>query len=338
MKTNLKIWAAIFAIVAAGILITQFTRGYVSRQTAQYASDLSGTSLAGAPASGVPAADSGEGEAATEILAEEEAVPLGDTSSTGSEKEAGEGKMAVSADAGGEESAAAGEAESALADEAAPAAALAEAMPRSRSLPDTAEASAAGAAMEAGAASETGTALETGPLAGTAEITADIAAVPENESVSADGMPVPLEETAAPSEEAAAAVPRLAAAAAETKDYHEQLSDIRERLPQVEAQIERLRSSDTDNNMYNVKSLAQSEQKIWERELDAVYDLLMEALPENEAEELKKDQQSWLAEATKGARAESSKNGGGSMESVEYAAAMAEAARERVYALLDAYE
>lgn len=332
MKTNLKIWAAIFAIVAAGILITQFTRGYVSRQTAQYASDLSGTSLAGAPASGVPAADSGEGEAATEILAEEEAVPLGDTSSTGSEMEAGEGKMAVSADAGGEESAAGGEAESALADEAAPAAALAETMPRSRSLPDTAEAS------EAGAASETGTALETGPLAGTAEITADIAAVPENESVSADGMPVPLEETAAPSEEAAAAVPRLAAAAAETKDYHEQLSDIRERLPQVEAQIERLRSSDTDNNMYNVKSLAQSEQKIWERELDAVYDLLMEALPENEAEELKKDQQSWLAEATKGARADSSKNGGGSMESVEYAAAMAEAARERVYALLDAYE
>ena len=56
------------------------------------------------------------------------------------------------------------------------------------------------------------------------------------------------------------------------------------------------------------------------------------------AEELKKDQQSWLAEATKGARADSSKNGGGSMESVEYAAAMAEAARERVYALLDAYE
>lgn len=331
MKTNLKIWAAIFAIVAAGILITQFTRGYVSRQTAQYASDLSGTSLAGAPASGVPAADSGEGEAATEILAEEEAVPLGD-SSAGSEMEAGEEKMAVSADTGGEESAAGGEAESALADEAAPAAALAETMPRSRSLPDTAEAS------EAGAASETGTALETGPLAGTAEITADIAAVPENESVSADGMPVPLEETAAPSEEAAAAVPRLAAAAAETKDYHEQLSDIRERLPQVEAQIERLRSSDTDNNMYNVKSLAQSEQKIWERELDAVYDLLMEALPENEAEELKKDQQSWLAEATKGARADSSKNGGGSMESVEYAAAMAEAARERVYALLDAYE
>ena len=124
---------------------------------------------------------------------------------------------------------------------------------------------------------------------------------------------------------------------AETEDYRTQLARIQERLVQVEAQIARIRSSDTDSNVYNVKNLAQSELKIWERELDAVYDLLMDSLPEEEAEELKKEQQSWLEKASNDAREAASKKSGGSMESVEYTAAMAEAARARVYELLELY-
>lgn len=124
---------------------------------------------------------------------------------------------------------------------------------------------------------------------------------------------------------------------AETEDYRTQLARIQERLVQVEAQIARIRSSDTDSNVYNVKNLAQSELKIWERELDAVYDLLMDSLPEEEAEELKKEQQSWLEKASNNAREAASKKSGGSMESVEYTAAMAEAARARVYELLELY-
>ncbi len=140
------------------------------------------------------------------------------------------------------------------------------------------------------------------------------------------------------SEDVADQAPEAASADAGTEDVQTRLADIREHLTQVEAQIERLRDADTDSNVYNVRNLAQSEQKIWERELDTVYDLLMETLPEDEAEMLKKEQQTWLEETTNKAREASGKVSGSSMESVEYAASVAESTRARVYSLLDTYE
>ena len=58
VKANLKIWAVIFTIVAAGMLITQFTRGYVSRQTAQYAAGSAGLEETAAAASQASEAES----------------------------------------------------------------------------------------------------------------------------------------------------------------------------------------------------------------------------------------------------------------------------------------
>lgn len=309
MKANLKIWAVIFTIVAAGMLITQFTRGYVSRQTAQYAAGSAGLEETAAAASQASEAESfslagSDGAAGLEArkmpdkIAEEGgsvgAEPSG-LSDTEGEELSSEGTEAVP---------------DAAASAPVPFLAQAEGFSsESDSAEITEEAS--------------GEAAPASPAPAAAMIPQETAA--ESAAAETEEPSVSLRSAQAPEE------------SAETEDYRTQLARIQERLVQVEAQIARIRSSDTDSNVYNVKNLAQSELKIWERELDAVYDLLMDSLPEEEAEELKKEQQSWLEKASNDAREAASKKSGGSMESVEYTAAMAEAARARVYELLELY-
>lgn len=309
MKANLKIWAVIFTIVAAGMLITQFTRGYVSRQTAQYAAGSAGLEETAAAASQASEAESfslagSDGAAGLEArkmpdkTAEEGgsvgAEPFGLSDTEGDELSS-EGTEAVP---------------DAAASAPVPFLAQAEGFSsESDSAEITEEAS--------------GEAAPASPAPAAAMIPQETAA--ESAAAETEEPSVSLRSAQAPEE------------SAETEDYRTQLARIQERLVQVEAQIARIRSSDTDSNVYNVKNLAQSELKIWERELDAVYDLLMDSLPEEEAEELKKEQQSWLEKASNNAREAASKKSGGSMESVEYTAAMAEAARARVYELLELY-
>lgn len=309
MKANLKIWAVIFIIVAAGMLITQFTRGYVSRQTAQYAAGSAGLEETAAAASQASEAESFS-LAGSDGAAGLEARKMPD-------KTAEEGGSVGAEPSGLSDTE--GEELSSEGTEAVPDAAA--------SAPVPFLAQAEGFSSESDSAEITeeasGEAAPASPAPAAAMIPQETAA--ESAAAETEEPSVSLRSAQAPEE------------SAETEDYRTQLARIQERLVQVEAQIARIRSSDTDSNVYNVKNLAQSELKIWERELDAVYDLLMDSLPEEEAEELKKEQQSWLEKASNDAREAASKKSGGSMESVEYTAAMAEAARARVYELLELY-
>ena len=309
MKANLKIWAVIFTIVAAGMLITQFTRGYVSRQTAQYAAGSAGLEETAAAASQASEVESFS-LAGSDGAAGLEARKMPD-------KTAEEGGSVGAEPSGLSDTE--GEELSSEGTEAVPDAAA--------SAPVPFLAQAEGFSSESDSAEITeeasGEAAPASPAPAAAMIPQETAA--ESAAAETEEPSVSLRSAQAPEE------------SAETEDYRTQLARIQERLVQVEAQIARIRSSDTDSNVYNVKNLAQSELKIWERELDAVYDLLMDSLPEEEAEELKKEQQSWLEKASNNAREAASKKSGGSMESVEYTAAMAEAARARVYELLGLY-
>lgn len=309
MKANLKIWAVIFTIVAAGMLITQFTRGYVSRQTAQYAAGSAGLEETAAAASQASEVESFS-LAGSDGAAGLEARKMPD-------KTAEEGGSVGAEPSGLSDTE--GEELSSEGTEAVPDAAA--------SAPVPFLAQAEGFSSESDSAEITeeasGEAAPASPAPAAAMIPQETAA--ESAAAETEEPSVSLRSAQAPEE------------SAETEDYRTQLARIQERLVQVEAQIARIRSSDTDSNVYNVKNLAQSELKIWERELDAVYDLLMDSLPEEEAEELKKEQQSWLEKASNNAREAASKKSGGSMESVEYTAAMAEAARARVYELLELY-
>lgn len=122
-----------------------------------------------------------------------------------------------------------------------------------------------------------------------------------------------------------------------SSSLQEELHEYQERFPQLDSQIEQMRKSETENNMYSVKNSAQTERRIWERELDGIYRLLCDSLDETAAQELKKEQQEWQQVRDSRAEEAAKKNSGGSLESVDYIASVAASNRERAYALLEKY-
>lgn len=119
----------------------------------------------------------------------------------------------------------------------------------------------------------------------------------------------------------------------------ERLAEYERRLPELDVQIEAIRNSETDNSTINlVKTTAQTELRIWEREMDGIYRIICESLDDEAAEALKKEQQEWIKQRNSKAEAAAKKNSGGTLESVDYIASAAASTRERAYELLKTYK
>lgn len=125
--------------------------------------------------------------------------------------------------------------------------------------------------------------------------------------------------------------PKLTAA-----DLGLKLEDYQYRFSELDDQIQRMRSAETENTVQSVRSAVKTELRIWERELEAVYSLLIVSLDEEAAEDLRTDQQTWIIERDAAAQEVSKKNSG-SIESVEYTASIAASTRERAYQLVERY-
>lgn len=122
-------------------------------------------------------------------------------------------------------------------------------------------------------------------------------------------------------------------------DVQERLAEYEQRLPELDVQIEAIRTSETDNPTINsVKTTAQTELRIWEREMDGIYRIICESLDDEAAEDLKKEQQEWIKQRNSKAEAAAKKNSGGTLESVDYIASAAASTRERAYELLKLYK
>lgn len=149
-----------------------------------------------------------------------------------------------------------------------------------------------------------------------------------------------LEEKAKMDDETADAksAKNLEAAEEEILDLQAQLAKYQRRLPELDRQIEQMRNSEVDGFVYSVKNAAQTERRIWERELEGIYRLLLEFLDEQSVQELKKEQEKWEKLRDSRAQEAGKKNSGGSMESVDYIASVAASARERAYQLLEKYQ
>ena len=144
-----------------------------------------------------------------------------------------------------------------------------------------------------------------------------------------------------------AAVPETAAAedmpispltGARTREYKTNLMvDYRKRLEDLDTQILKMREEETDSNVYSIKTSAETELKLWEGELNSIYNALMEMLSQEDAAKLASEQQEWLKNRDARA-AESTGRNSGSMEGISYAAALANLTRDRAYELAGRYE
>ena len=113
-------------------------------------------------------------------------------------------------------------------------------------------------------------------------------------------------------------------------------TDYRRRLEELDRQIIELEEEGAGTNVYSAQTSQASELKLWESEMNGIYNSLLKELPQAEAEVLAKEQQQWLKERDIKATGKDAKSK--SLKGVEYTAALAELTRERAYELVDLYE
>ncbi|MCD7991167.1 MAG: DUF1311 domain-containing protein [Clostridia bacterium] len=133
-------------------------------------------------------------------------------------------------------------------------------------------------------------------------------------------------------------MPMSPLAGAKTREYKTNLIvDYRKRLEDLDTQIFKMREEETNSNVYSIKTSAETELKLWEGELNSIYNALMEMLSQEDAAKLASEQQEWLKNRDAKA-AESTGRNSGSMEGISYAATLAGLTKDRAYELAGRYE
>ena len=110
------------------------------------------------------------------------------------------------------------------------------------------------------------------------------------------------------------------------------------RLAELDAQIKRMREEETDSNPNSIKTTAETELKLWDAELNLLYNEIMDELDEDSASELIKQEREWMRERDALAVAAAKKSGGTALEGLEYTASLADTTRKRVYDLAASYK
>lgn len=318
---NKRIWLVIVCILVVGVLVTRYTSSVVNREEPSQEMAAGGAEMRmaeveaeAAPAEG-PAAGAG---AAPETTA-------GSPSPAVQEKRSVPDAPATQVEESGQTGALMDEASA----EAAPAM-VAETQatgtavgPGARAAADPAAAAATGSA-GAGAAAATGAAPGPGAAAGASTGTGNgPGAGPGAAASTTTSMPAsPLEGVGGRAENTTL-VPD---------------TDYRQRLVDLDNQIQKLREEDKDSSAYSLKASAESELKLWEGEMNTVYNALLDKLNEEDAATLAAEQQEWMKSREARAVENNAKNNAGSLEGVGVTTSLTALTRDRAYELVDRYE
>lgn len=306
-----RIWIVIACILVIGSGLTKYTHSFVSRS----GGSAGGEAAVSMAAAGEYPAALADSSPAASALKQEAAAQAGGGQGPGlqSRMAPGPGEASDQA-AAGEAGTLASVQESAAPGQETAAAADGEAVP---------EAAAFGAAPATASPKTAGgdSASESPDDAGTEGTAADIAA---------DAASAP-EETTAADEPIS---PLVGARPAERSSGSG--TDYRQRLEDLDAQIERIQKEEQESNVYSIITSAESELKMWESELNTIYTALLAALSQEDAAGLAQEQQEWMQ--NREAKAAESSGKGGSMESLGYAAALVSITRDRAYELVERYE
>ncbi|HJC06440.1 MAG TPA: DUF1311 domain-containing protein [Candidatus Enterocloster excrementipullorum] len=299
-----RIWIVIACILVIGSGLTKYTHSFVSRS----GGSAGGEAAVSMAAAGEYPAALADSSPAASALEQEAAAQAGGGQGPGLQSRMAPGPGEAS------DQAAAGEAGTMASVQETAAAADGEAVP---------EAAAFGAAPATASPKTAGgdSASESPDDAGTEGTAADIAA---------DAASAP-EETTAADEPIS---PLVGARPAERSSGSG--TDYRQRLEDLDAQIERIQKEEQESNVYSIITSAESELKMWESELNTIYTALLAALSQEDAAGLAQEQQEWMQ--NREAKAAESSGKGGSMESLGYAAALVSITRDRAYELVERYE
>ncbi len=114
------------------------------------------------------------------------------------------------------------------------------------------------------------------------------------------------------------------------------VSDYRQRLEDLDNQIQKMREEDaaeSASNVYSIKTSAETELKLWEGEMGTIYNGLLELLSQEDAAALAAEQQEWLKNRDLKAAEGTVRNS--SVESLGYAATLVSLTRDRLISWLE---
>ncbi len=115
----------------------------------------------------------------------------------------------------------------------------------------------------------------------------------------------------------------------------------RNRLEELDAQIQKSRESQNVSNTAGggpaAKNTASNELKLWDSELNTIYSRILKSLDEKQTQQLVAAERQWLKNRDAAAVNAAKNSAGGSLESVEYTASLAESTRARAYELVELY-
>lgn len=113
------------------------------------------------------------------------------------------------------------------------------------------------------------------------------------------------------------------------------------RLEELDAQIQKSRESQNASNSSTsstlAKNAASNELKLWDSELNAIYNEILKHLDEEQTQKLVSAERQWMKNRDADAVEAAKNSAGGSLESVEYTASLASSTRSRAYELVSLY-
>ena len=113
--------------------------------------------------------------------------------------------------------------------------------------------------------------------------------------------------------------------------------DFQKKLEEADNIMEEMRESNLSSNTDSLKMTAEYEYRLWDTELNRIYQAVIGLMSEKEAELLRTEERQWIRDRDRNAKQAAGKFKGGTMESLEYTASLANSTRERAYEILEEY-
>ena len=146
------------------------------------------------------------------------------------------------------------------------------------------------------------------------------------------------EETAVSEDKAAAASP-IIYPSSDSPSLAEILTreDYEKKLAEVDSLVKSVKENNVNASTDSLKNIADYEYRLWDTELNRIYQAVMSGMDEEETENLRVEEREWIRKRDSDAKKAASKYKGGTMENLEYMISLADSTRSRAYGILEDY-
>lgn len=115
------------------------------------------------------------------------------------------------------------------------------------------------------------------------------------------------------------------------KDYY------LEKLNDIQAKIDKDYNFKDTNTTYEMRNVSGAQYRMWDDELNEIYNELRKALPSAQMEKLKEEEIKWISQKESDAKNAADQVKGGTLEPVNYSLSLADSTKKRCYELVNNY-